>query len=1258
MGGAIFNAGGTVTITNVTFSGNMATSGSGGSTAAQSGSALGGAIFNLNGSITARNSTFANNTLSVGTAGQPNSVSPTGADIYSHQFTIAAVPGSATVTLLNNILASTAGPANGLANNGGTISGTSVGNVVTQTNLGSGFTQTTISNLALIPLAANGGPVQTIALPLLSSARNAGIAGPANGAPLTDARGETRPTSGTVDAGAFQFKVPQAITFTSSATTSYGAAFTLTATGGGSGNPIAFTLVSGPATLTGNVLTVTGLGTIVVAANQAGNTIYAPAPSVQQNITANKAVLTYAATPGNRTYGGANPSLSGTVSGFVNSETQATATSGTPAFATAAAAASPVGSYLITGSGLSASNYTFVQAAGNTTAFAVTRVPLAVTAADQVKFYGQLNPVLTFSATGFVNGENAATALTGVLATAAAGSGIGNYPITIGSLSAANYTISFTAGNLPILPAPLTVAADGKTKVFGQANPALTATFGGLVNGDTPAVVIGLSLTTAATAASGVGNYPITPSGASAANYTITHVPGTLTVTPAPLTVAADNKTKVYAQVNPALTASFAGFVNGDTSASVSGLTFTTLATTASGVGNYWIAPSGAAAANYAVSFASGTLIVTPAPLTVTADSQSKVYGRPNPTLTFNTGGLVNGDTAASALTGALATAPVGSGVGSYSIALGNLTAANYAITYTPATLTVTPAPLTVIAENKSKTYGQANPALTAGYTGLANGDTPAVVSGLMLATGATAASGIGAYSIVAAGATAANYAIAFAPGNLTVTPAPLTITANSLSKVYGQANPVLTARYAGFVNGDTPAAVSGLSLTTSATPTSGVGGYAITPANATAANYALSFATGTLTITPAPLTVRANDKNRFYGQTDPAFTVTTTGLVNGDTAAVVNGLALRTPATGGSRVGDYPIIPSDGSASNYAITYVPGTLTVTRPRTALLGDRQFATGVDAGTAPRVRAFNSDGSERLNLFAFDPAFTGGVRTATADFNGDGVADVVVGTGPGAPTRVRVLDGASGRELFSVAPFEASFIGGVYVAAGDLTGDGIPELVITPDEGGGPRVAIFNGDGFVRGNDFFGIDDPNFRGGARTALGDIDGDGAADLLVAAGFGGGPRIAAFRGFSAAAGAPNRLFGDLFVFEQGLRNGAFVTSGDLDGDGLADLIAGGGPGGGPRVSALSGASLLKNEENRIADFFAGDSSNRGGVRVAIKNLDGDDRGDLMVGAGTGAGSRVTAYSGKVVAGSSSPEVLFAIDAEAGFSGGVFVG
>jgi len=157
----------------------------------------------------------------------------------------------------------------------------------------------------------------------------------------------------------------------------------------------------------------------------------------------------------------------------------------------------------------------------------------------------------------------------------------------------------------------------------------------------------------------------------------------------------------------------------------------------------------------------------------------------------------------------------------------------------------------------------------------------------------------------------------------------------------------------------------------------------------------------------------------------------------------------------------------------------------------------------------------------------------------------------------------------------------------------------------PDEGGGPRVTVFNrtadGSPAVRAN-FLGIDDANFRGGARAALGDVNADGTPDVVVAAGFGGGPRTAIFTGQSVLAGAPARLVNDFFAFPGDdavrLRNGSFVAAGDVTGDGFA---------GAPRVFVLSGAlvsagNVAGAQASPVRDFFvASDAADRGGARVA---------------------------------------------------------
>ena len=359
-------------------------------------------------------------------------------------------------------------------------------------------------------------------------------------------------------------------------------------------------------------------------------------------------------------------------------------------------------------------------------------------------------------------------------------------------------------------------------------------------------------------------------------------------------------------------------------------------------------------------------------------------------------------------------------------------------------------------------------------------------------------------------------------------------------------------------------------------------------------------------------------------------------------------------PADNGSyavRVGSSPVadavnnaLPTGTDLGSFAVTVAT---TMHPPRVAV-------GGVPGGTAV-VLDPNALGAYSLTATISPFAALGAnVRTAVADVNGDGFADTVAITGPGAPVRFAVVSGRDNRTFLvgPTAPFAGSenFTGGGFVAAGDLDGDGKAEMVFTPDQGGGPRVTIFSlpaNQVFLKKN-FFGIDDPNFRGGARAALGDVNRDGVPDLAVAAGFLGGPRVALYNGTSLL-GTPTKLVGDFFAFPGSdavtLRNGVYVAIGDLTGDGYGELIFGGGPGGAPRVFILSGQQVAANnvagaQADPVANFFvAGNADDRGGVRVATANADGDQKADLVVGSGVGNPAQVTVYLGKTFVGPGEP-------------------
>ena len=277
------------------------------------------------------------------------------------------------------------------------------------------------------------------------------------------------------------------------------------------------------------------------------------------------------------------------------------------------------------------------------------------------------------------------------------------------------------------------------------------------------------------------------------------------------------------------------------------------------------------------------------------------------------------------------------------------------------------------------------------------------------------------------------------------------------------------------------------------------------------------------------------------------------------------------------------------------------------------------AMGEDLGGG-LVRVFDyQSGVERYRFTPY-PGFTGGVHVATGDVTGDGVPDIVTTPGVGGGPIVRVFDGRTGQLVREVMAFEESFRGGLQLTVGDINGDGLADVIVAPDAGGGPIVRAFDGQTFTQIANFFALDE-TFRGGLRIAASDLNADGLADLVVTAGVGGGPRVAGYDGATLTSANPSRLFGDFFAFAPELRSGFFVTAADVDGDGFSDIVLGAGPGGGPRAATYSGRALTQSNTPAVmGDIFAGDPNSRSGVRVQAIDLNGDGLAELVAAPGTG--------------------------------------
>ncbi|HJZ73860.1 MAG TPA: VCBS repeat-containing protein, partial [Vicinamibacterales bacterium] len=286
-------------------------------------------------------------------------------------------------------------------------------------------------------------------------------------------------------------------------------------------------------------------------------------------------------------------------------------------------------------------------------------------------------------------------------------------------------------------------------------------------------------------------------------------------------------------------------------------------------------------------------------------------------------------------------------------------------------------------------------------------------------------------------------------------------------------------------------------------------------------------------------------------------------------------------------------------------------------------------TGQGAGVGRAISAM--DGAEIFSGQPFGAGFTGGVRAAVGDVNGDGVQDLILGSGPGGGL-VRVVSGLDLSLLMSFSPFGGGFNGGVYVASGDIDGDGHADVIVGAGSGG--QVAAFSGADTHELGRVFPFT-PAYQGGVTVAAGDLDGDGHADVL--AGTTNGGFVAALSGADGHVIAAGFPFGPFFV------GGVSIAVGDLNGDGRADIIVAPMSAGG-LVLAFSGANL-----DVLASFVP--YPGIAGVTLAAADVDGDGRADIITGPGSGQPLV------RIFSGADLHQISAFLAFDAGFGGGVFV-
>lgn len=495
-------------------------------------------------------------------------------------------------------------------------------------------------------------------------------------------------------------KADQTITFNTLADKTYGAGdISLSATSD-SGLPVSFSVTSGPATLLGNQLTITGAGEITIEATQAGNDNYNPAIPVSQSFTVAKKTLTATAENNSVVFNSPIPPYSITYNGFVNGDTE-TDLDTKPEANSAAIQGSDAGDYPITVSGGADDNYTFTYVGGTLTISKANQTIDFPGISDKV--YG--NSAFSLTATSSSGLPVSYSVISGNVSLSANNlsiTGIGIVTIEAQQNGGTNYQAATPVQrSFSIAKAPLTISADDKTSVYNTALPTLTYEYSGFVYGETENDLdTAPTISTIATNSSPVGDYPISIADATSANYTITHENGTLSITKADQTISfGPISDKSYGEAPFTISASSSSGLPVSFAVLSGPATLNADKITINGTGTIVIEATQSGSSNYnAATAEQQSFAVEKAALLVEAEDQTITFGTAIPTLSLNYSGFVNGDDEEDLDTQPTAntTATSGSDVGTYPITVGGGVSENYEFSYSSGELTINKADQTI----------------------------------------------------------------------------------------------------------------------------------------------------------------------------------------------------------------------------------------------------------------------------------------------------------------------------------------------------------------------------------------------------------------------------------------------------------------------------------------------------------------------------------------------------------------------------------
>jgi len=272
----------------------------------------------------------------------------------------------------------------------------------------------------------------------------------------------------------------------------------------------------------------------------------------------------------------------------------------------------------------------------------------------------------------------------------------------------------------------------------------------------------------------------------------------------------------------------------------------------------------------------------------------------------------------------------------------------------------------------------------------------------------------------------------------------------------------------------------------------------------------------------------------------------------------------------------------------------------------------EIISGTGQGMAPHVRVFDENGELKSQFYAYDESLRNGVTITACDVNNDGYDEIVTGQGSGGWPLLRIFDGY-GNQLSEFNVLDGTFTGGFNLSCGDTNGDGVAEIVVAARQGGGPHVLVYDLDGNTLVN--FMAYDQNFRGGINVATIDMDGDNRDEIVTGPQF-GAPHVQIFQ---IRPNELKRLSPGFYAFNSEYRGGVDVGGTDTDGDGVKELIVSVGN------DATPFTKVYNIQEEIQKEFFVFGTNFLGGVNNSGADVDGDGIDELLVIPRGGGGPNV---------------------------------